>query len=69
MAERAAATLNCSDVFRSYDMVKALSVSEVLDRQSKLYTVAATYPGTPSMTTRRPGAMSGARASTWSPPP
>lgn len=44
MAERAAATLNCSDVFRSYDMVKALSISEVLDRQSKLYSVAANFP-------------------------
>jgi hypothetical protein len=41
MAHRAAQTLNCSDSFRSYDMVKSLSVVEVLDRQSKLYSVAA----------------------------
>ena len=44
MAVRAAATLNCSDAFRSYDMVKSLSVVEVLDRQSKLYSVASGFP-------------------------
>ena len=32
-AHAQAATLNCTDLFRTYDMVKALSVSEVIDRQ------------------------------------
>ena len=44
MAERAVATLNCTDALRSYDMVKSLSVVEVIDRQSKLYSLGAHLP-------------------------
>ena len=44
MAEHAVRTLNCSDSFRSYDMVKSLSVVEVIDRQSKLYALGASLP-------------------------
>eukprot|EP00041_Stephanoeca_diplocostata_P029972 m.896214 g.896214 ORF g.896214 m.896214 type:complete len:685 (+) comp23666_c0_seq18:118-2172(+) len=34
----------CADLFRTYDMVKALSVSEVLDRQYKLLNVSTNLP-------------------------
>lgn len=44
MAQRAVATLNCTDALRSYDMVKSLSVVEVIDRQSKLYSLGASLP-------------------------
>ena len=35
-----AKVLLCTDLFRTYDMVKILSISEVLDRQSKLLLAA-----------------------------
>ncbi len=44
MAQRAVATLNCTDALRSYDMVKSLSIVEVIDRQSKLYSLGASLP-------------------------
>ena len=44
MAKRAVATLNCTDALRSYDMVKSLSIVEVIDRQSKLYSLGASLP-------------------------
>ena len=31
-AHKQASTLNCTDLFRTYDMVKALSIPEVIDR-------------------------------------
>eukprot|EP01052_Picozoa_sp_SAG31_P027531 SAG31_NODE_2584_length_5434_cov_3.784067_1_plen_666_part_00 len=44
MAAIAVATLNCTDSLRSYDMVKSLSIVEVIDRQSKLYSLGASLP-------------------------
>lgn len=39
-AEEQARLANCTDLFRTYDMVKVLSVSETLDRQAKLLQAA-----------------------------
>ena len=39
-----AVILNCSDLMRTYDMIKAMSVSEVIDRQYKLLNKSAHWP-------------------------